>query len=166
MLFELIKAIVLAGLPIAAFSYYLIMLTRKKTVLQSTNASQLKKELKSIEHNKEPEETFWESALQKKFLKFGGGFYGVVTLITYIHIEGYQIIQFIVGVFGEGSAFSGGLVSLIIAFFIELFMNLITAFMWPVYWSKFLPIDLFWIWLVVAIISHTVATKHALSKVL
>ncbi len=166
MIVEIIKAAILAGLPIAAFSYYLIMLTRKKTALQSTNASQLKKELKTIEHNKETEETFWESALQKKFLKFGGGFYGVLTLITYIHIEGYQILQFIGGLFGEGSVFSGGVVSIIIAFFIEMLMNLITAFMWPVYWSEFLPIGSIWIWLVVAIISHTMATKYALTKIL
>lgn len=164
MVFELIKAIVLAGLPIAAFSYYLIMLTRKKTLLKSTNVRQLQKELKTLEHSKEPEQTFWESALQRKFLTFGGGFYGIVTLITYLHIELYQIAGFIGGIFEGKSIFSDGIVSLIIAFFIDLVKNLITAFIWPTYWFEYLPIGIFWIWLIVAILAHSMATKYALAK--
>lgn len=164
MFFDLIKAIVLAGIPIAAFSYYLIILTHKKVQLKSTNATQLKKELKTIEIDKSHEASFFENALQQKFMKFGGGFYGVLTFITYIHIEGYQLIQFINSLTGEGSVFGGSVFGFILSILIELIMNFFTALMWPFYWSKFLPIESFWLWLVVAVSSHTLATKYALSK--
>ena len=164
MIFDIIKAIVLAGIPIALFSYYLIILTRKKTVLKSTNATQLKKELKTVELDKNPDENFLHSLLQKKFLKFGGGFYGILTLITYLHIEIYQLIQFVGNFSGFDGMIDSGIVSLIIGFIVEAIMNLITAFMWPVYWFKYLPIGSFWVWLIVSIVAHTFATKYALSK--
>ena len=164
MIFEIIKAIVIAGIPIALFSYYLIILTRKKTQLKSTNATQLKKELKTVELDKNPDENFMHSMLQKKFLKFGGGFYGILTLITYLHIEIYQLIQFVSNFSGFEKMFESGIVSLIISFIIEAFMNLITAFMWPVYWFKYLPIGSSWVWLAIAILAHTIASRYALSK--
>ena len=162
MFIDLIKAIIFAGIPIAAFSYYLIILTGKKVQLKSTNATQLKKELKNLKLDKKKEESFIETILQKKFIKFGGGFYGVLTFITYIHIEGYQVVQFVGSLSGEGSG--AGIFSFILSFFIDMIMNFFTALMWPFYWFKFLPIDSFWLWLVVAILAHTIATRYALSK--
>jgi hypothetical protein len=164
MLYDFIKAIVLAGIPIAAFSYYLIILTRKKVQLQSTNATQLKKELKNIEIQSVEKEPFIQGILQKKFMKFGGGFYGVLTFITYLHIEGYQLIQFIDSFTTEGLGLNGGIFSLILGFFLDIIFNFFTALMWPIYWSKFLPIESFWIWLLVAIFAHTWATRYALSR--
>ena len=164
MLFDFIKAIVLAGIPIAAFSYYLIILTRKKVQLKSTNATQLKKELKNIEIETAEKESFIQGILQKKFMKFGGGFYGVLTFITYLHVEGYQLIQFINSFTSGESGFNGGIFSLVLGFFLEMIMNFFTALMWPIYWSRFLPIGSFWIWLLVAIIAHTWATRYALSR--
>lgn len=164
MLFDLIKAIVLAGIPIAAFSYYLIILTSKKVQLQSTNATQLKKELKQVELGTTDKESFIQGVLQKKFMKFGGGFYGVLTFITYLHIEGYQLIQFISSFTADGPGFNGGIFSLLLGFFLDMIMNFITALMWPIYWFKFLPIESFWVWLLVSICAHTWATRFALSK--
>jgi hypothetical protein len=164
MLFDFIKAIVLAGIPIAAFSYYLIILTRKKVQLQSTNATQLKKELKQVELVSSEKESFIQGVLQKKFMKFGGGFYGVLTFITYLHIEGYQLIQFISSFTADGPGFNGGIFSLILGFFLDMIMNFITALMWPIYWFKFLPIESFWVWLLVSISAHAWATRFALSR--
>lgn len=164
MIFDIIKAIIIAGLPIALFSYYLIILTRTKTQLKSTNATQLKKELKTLELKKNPDENFMHSLLQKKFLKFGGGFYGILTLITYIHIEIYQLIQFVNNFSGFNALFEAGILRLVIAFIIDAVMNLMSAFMWPFYWSDYLPIDSGLTWLVIAILAHTIATRYALSK--
>lgn len=164
MIFELIKAILIAGLPVALISYYLIMLTRKKTQLKSTNAKQLKKELQTIDVQHDSQEPLWQSMLQKKFIKFGGGFYGILTLITYLHIEIYQLIQFVGNFSGFEGMFESGILRFIIGLIIEAVMNLVTAFMWPIYWPNFLPIGSLWVWLIVSILAHTVATKYALSK--
>ncbi len=164
MIFEIIKAVLLAGFPIALISYYLITLTSKKTQLKSTNAKQLKEELKTIEIKHDMQEPFWQSMLQKKFIKFGGGFYGILTLITYLHIEIYQLIRFVGNFSGFEGMFESGILRFIIGLVIEAVMNLVTAFMWPVYWSEFLPIGSLWVWLIVAIAAHTLATRYALSK--
>ena len=126
--------------------------------------NRLKKELKQVELESTEKESFIQGVLQKKFMKFGGGFYGVLTFITYLHIEGYQLIQFISSFTADGLGFNGGIFSLIIGFFLEMIMNFITALMWPIYWFKFLPIESFWVWLLVSISAHTWATRFALSR--
>lgn len=163
MLIEIFKAIMYAGFPIAIISYYLIIFTSQKTHLVATNASQYKKEIKTIESD-DDETGFFEKLLRKKLIKFGGGFYGIMTLITYIHVEVYQFIDFIKN-FESFSAFIDKIgFSMILNFFIEAIMNLITALLWPLYWFKYMPIGSFLVWIIVAIVSHTLATRYALSK--
>lgn len=164
MLLEILKAIFLAGLPIAVISYYLVLLTSKNTTLVSKNSKQLKQELKTVTIENNEEDHFVKKAVQKKFLKFGGGFYGVLTFITYIHIEIMQIIDFIRSFSGFQNFIDSIGFSMIINFFLEAIMNLIQAFMWPMYWYKYLPIGSFWIWIIAALFAHTAATKYALKK--
>ncbi|HHL32376.1 MAG TPA: hypothetical protein ENJ41_07290 [Oceanospirillales bacterium] len=162
MIVDLLKAIIFAGVPVAFISYYLIVFTKAKVKLSSKNATQLKKELKAIKSVDKGDDNFFQQALQKKYLKFGGGFYGVVTLITYVHIELYQILEFIWNFKGFTAFIDSIGFSMVINFFIELVMNLIKAFMWPVYWYKYLPIGSFWVWLLVALVAHTAASRWAL----
>jgi len=53
---------------------------------------------------------------------------------------------------------------MIVNFFIEALMNLISAFLWFIYWHKYLPIESTWVWVLVGFIAHSSATKYALSK--
>jgi hypothetical protein len=162
MIIDLFKALIFAGVPVAFISYYLIVFTKAKVKLTSKNATQLKKELKAIKSVEKGDDNFLQQALQKKYLKFGGGFYGVVTLITYVHIELYQIFEFMRDFKGFAAFIDSIGFSMMINFFIELVMNLVKAFMWPIYWYKYLPIGSFWIWLLVAIVAHTAASRWAL----
>ena len=164
MLLEIIKAIFLAGLPIAVISYYLILLTSTKTKLVSKNSKELKQELKTVTIENHEDDHFVKKAVQQKFLKFGGGFYGVLAFITYIHIEIMQIIDFIRSFSGFQNFLDSIGFSMIINFFIEAIMNLVQAFIWPIYWYKYLPINSFWVWIIVALFAHTAATKYALNK--
>jgi len=164
MLLDIIKAIVYAGLPVAVISYYLIRFTSKKTVIKATNAKELKKELKNVEYKKDPESHIVQQMLHKKYLRFGGGFYGVLSFITYFHIETYQIIDFVRNFKNFQHFIDSVGFSMVVNFFIEAIMNLISAFIWPLYWYKYMPIGSFWVWLIVAIVAHSMATKLALSK--
>ncbi|MBL4773387.1 MAG: hypothetical protein JKX98_07225 [Alcanivoracaceae bacterium] len=164
MLLDIIRAIFFAGIPIALFSYYLIIITKKKVVLKSQNSRQLKKELKNIQLSKNKEDNVIQQILHKKYLKFGGGFYGVLAFITYIHIEIYQIVDFLKKFSGLQNFIDSIGFSMIIKFFLEAIMNFITALMWPIYWYKFLPIGSFWVWIIVSILAHTIATRYALSR--
>ncbi len=164
MVLDVFRAILFAGLPIALASYYLVRLTSKTTQLESTNATQLKKELKTIAFADNKEGGFVQKMLHKKFLKFGGGFYGIMTLLTYLHIELYQIIEFINNFDGFSGFIQSIGFSMVLNFFLEAIMNMVAAFLWPFYWFKFMPIGSFWVWLIVAVLAHTFATRYALSK--
>lgn len=149
MIIEILKAFILAGIPVAIFSYYLVKLTHQVT--DDKNGTRTKK-------------TNLKQMIYKKYLKFGGGFYGALAFITYLHIEFYQVIDFCKK-FTSISDFIDRIgIGMIINFFIEAIMNFITALIWPVYWHKFLPIDSIVIWLIIAIISHSMASKYALAK--
>ncbi len=152
MIIEIIKAILLAGIPIAFFSYYLIKLTHQVKIddKNKTKATTKKANVRQM--------------VYKKYLKFGGGFYGVVAFITYFHVEFYQVVDFFKK-FTNISDFIDRIgFSMIVNFFIEAIMNFITALIWPVYWPKFLPINSIAIWFIIAIIAHSMASKYALIK--
>jgi len=164
MILDILKAIVIAGIPVALISYFFTVLTSKKVPLKAQNSKELKIELKNTQIEKDHEESVIAQMLHKKWMRFGGGFYGVLVFITYIHIEVYQIFDFIRSFTGFQDFLDSIGFAMIINFFIEAVMNLITAFLWFVYWYKFLPIGSFWVWIIVAFIAHTSATKYALSR--
>ncbi len=164
MILDLFKAMVIAGVPIALFSYYLVKLTQEKVKLKANNAKQLQNELKTLKIQKKKGDNFFKHAMQKKFMKFGAGFYGIVAFITYMHIEVYQVITFVQN-YTDWQHFIDSIgFGMLVNFLIEAVMNLVTAFAWPIYWFKYLPIDSFWIWLLVAIFAHSAAVKYALSR--
>jgi len=164
MIVDVVKALIFAGLPVALFSYYLVILTRGNIQLKASNASELKKELKTIPDKQDSGEGVFVKILRKKFIKFGGGFYGILALMTYLHIEFVQVVDF----FKNFTSFTGFIESIgfkmLINFFIEAVVNLVIAFVWPIYWLKILPIGSLWVWLVIAFLAHWFATKYALSR--
>jgi hypothetical protein len=161
MITDLLKAILYAGIPIALLSYFLVIIARKETQTQTKNAKQLKGELQKIEFT---EQGFWKAFLYKKWMKFGGGFYGVVTFLTYLHIELYEVIDFFQSFFGTDSILSKLGLMLFVEFFIDSIINFVYAFLWPFYWTKYLPIGSFWVWLGVALFAHIIATQLAMYK--
>jgi len=164
MIIDIIKAIIFAGIPVALVSYFFTRLTSKKVPLKAQNSKELKLELKNTLIEKDHEESAIASMLHKKWMRFGGGFYGVMVFITYVHIEIYQIIEFVKN-FNSLQNFIDSIgFMMILNFFIEAFTNLITAFLWFTYWYTYLPIGSFWVWVVVVFIAHTVATKYALTQ--
>ena len=164
MIVDIFKAIVFAGVPIALFSYYLVILTREKVTLKSSNAKELKDELKQVKIKKDKKDNYFKHAIQKKFMVFGAGFYGIVAFITYLHIEVYQIIDFVQKFKGWQNFIDSIGFGMLLNFLLEAIMNLVTAFIWPVYWFKYLPIGSFWIWIIIAVSAHAIAVRYALSK--
>jgi len=166
MFIDILKALVFAGVPVALFSYYLVMLTRGNgdAQLKANNATELKIELKNIATEDKDEESLYVKILRKKFIEFGGGFYGILALMTYLHVEFNQLVDFIKS-FTSLSDFIDSIgFKMLINFFIEAMMNLVTAFIWPIYWIKILPVGSLWVWVVVAFLAHWFATKYALSR--
>ena len=99
--------------------------------------------------------------LQKKWAKFGGGFYGIVAFFTYIVVEVLEIINMVKG-FGGFFDFLKQLdFNVIIHILVEALTNFISAMIWPVYWMQRIDTDHTWVWFVVAYAGYWVGLKLA-----
>jgi hypothetical protein len=96
----------------------------------------------------------------EKWFSFGGGFYGLVALYTWLVVEWNEVWDFLVDLPGIVFSFDiGSLISLVINFFIESLMNFITAIAWPMYWLG--VADNPWVWIVVAYGGYWLGIKAA-----
>ena len=112
----------------------------------------LKDELKQLGKTKK-ERPKPRDPLHNKWMKFGGGFYGVVAMLTLVVVEwadikqlGLNSIQGMINNFG---------VELIIQLVIESFKNFIVAISWPVYWIDAIDSDRIWLWFIAAYAGYT-----------
>ncbi|QFU75296.1 hypothetical protein EY643_06320 [Halioglobus maricola] len=73
--------------------------------------------------------------VMERWFRFGGGFYGVVALYTWLYIEFDDVVNFLQGLANIVFDFSpSGLFQLILELFIESIMNFVWAIAWPAYW--------------------------------
>ncbi len=96
----------------------------------------------------------------EKWFSFGGGFYGLVALYTWLVIEWNEVWNFVSELPGLVLSFNiGGLISLAISLFIESIMNFFTAIAWPLYWLDVAGNP--WIWGGVAYAGYWLGIKAA-----
>jgi hypothetical protein len=96
----------------------------------------------------------------EKWFSFGGGFYGLVALYTWLVIEWNEVWGFLSDL--PGIVFSvdlGALIGLVVGFFIESLMNFITAIAWPIYWLDVAGNP--WVWIAVAYGGYWLGIKAA-----
>jgi hypothetical protein len=177
-----------SGLPIAATSFLLVWWAlrqdyldgasslgeydqMKKAEKQSRKAE--KKRLKAAKRNGLPEnpataadgESLDElqpterkfDPLHSKWMQFGGGFYGVVALFTYALIELGEVRDFILNL---TDLFHGGLISMVVNFFIESIKNFVAAISWPAYWMQRIHGEQ-WLWIVSAYAGYWLGARAA-----
>ena len=183
MIQELIKALFQAGVPVGITSYLLVWWALRSDYLQSpASVGEVEKHFKKISGKKnkkkrrksgrsEPaaEEPAAEThprlnPVHSKWLTFGGGFYGVVALLTYAIVELGEIRDFIArydGLAGLLRQFSFGM---IIELIIDALMNFIVAIAWPVYWLSDIAGEYIWIWFAVAYGGYWAGVKAALHR--
>lgn len=87
--------------------------------------------------------------LTSKWVEFGGGFYGLVAVLTYLIIEVQEVIELLSSEGGILEAIGQLGIGTLINFFIESLLNFITAITWPVYWMGEGSAP-FWQWFVAA----------------
>ena len=102
--------------------------------------------------------------VHNKWLAFGGGFYGVVGLLTYLVVELGEISDFITGFDGFLSFFSNISLGLFIGLFIDSIVNFVVAIAWPAYWLSDINSDYIWMWFVAAYAGYWAGTRFALSR--
>ncbi len=187
MMREIFRALFQAGIPVAVTSYLLIWWALKNQHIQG--ASNLKdievhfKEVSKARSRKKKEEKRLRkkggvaveakpgqqdehkmNPAHKKWLSFGGGFYGVVGLLTYAVVELGEIRDFITQFDGLSSLISDITLDLFIGFFINSITNFIVAIAWPVYWLSDIRSDYIWMWFVAAYVGYWAGTRFALHQ--
>ena len=156
-LIEVFWALLMAGVPIAVFTLALVWWALHRGHFQeSLDPRALEREMQAMgkknkknkkEQTKNPVS---QNPLQKKWAKFGGGFYGIVAFFTYIVVEVVDITTTIMN-FGGFWGFLRQLdIGVIIGMFIEALTNFISAMIWPVYWMDRIEADQEWVWFVAA----------------
>jgi hypothetical protein len=150
-----------AGLPVALASYALTWWALRNDYLDSVvDIDELEKQIK--QQSKDKKNRKQADPVHNKWLKFGGGFYGVVAMLTYIVVELGEIRDFFLQFEGIGAFFSGISISLLIDLIIDSFMNFVVAIAWPWYWMGDIAGPHIWVWFLVAYGGYWAGTRLAL----
>lgn len=184
MILELFRALLLAALPVGLASYFLFSwVLRRRAPGAVTSLKAIQRELKreSKERSKERKEQkrsvserLAEGAhfsagkpfdlVQNKWLKFGGGFYGVVGLLTYAVVElrdlwafamSFESIWMLIAQFGLDT---------LINLLVEALRNFIVAIAWPAYWLSSIQTQHPWLWFVLAYAGYWGGARLALHR--
>lgn len=124
------------GLPVAVLSYLLLGWSYKSGRLgrDSDHKAQRAalKEMKKAARKKDiPEANF----VTRKWLRFGGGFYGAAGLWTLLVAELADLFSLIIDWPGIGRIFAGGPINFLVGLIKNQIGNFVTAITWFDYWS-------------------------------
>lgn len=162
---EVFRAAIVAGLPIGVFTFALVWWSLrgghfKEALDMKALENEMKQMAKAGKKNAKKEQVL-RHPLQKKWAKFGGGFYGIVAFFTYIVIEAAEILTMIVEFGGFWDFLKQLNFGVIVNIFIEAITNFITAMVWPLYWMQRVDSNQVWIWFAVAYGGYWFGLKQA-----
>lgn len=133
---ELLAALLTAGLPLFLLSLALVSWALHQGWLAGETVKELQLSLEALaKTQKDKHNSQRIDAPLVKWFRFGGGFYGLVALYTWLLVEWEDVADFLGGLADiVVNIDAGGLVGLLIELFIESMMNFVTAIAWPAYW--------------------------------
>jgi len=169
------------ALPVGAFSFALVWWSINRGYLQGDGGvSGVGKEIKAlsderkkarklrgkIKKGKAPEQPVEErrfDPVQEKWLKFGGGFYGVVAFYTYALVEWREIADFIANFGGLLEMLRRIGIGAVIELLVNSIINFVAAIAWPVYWIRQASGAYIWVWFVAAYAGYWLGIRLALT---
>ena len=172
---DIFWAVIMVGLPVAAFTTAIVWWGFQKgafSELLDTRA--LGREISAMKKNNKAKKKLEKEApansrevhfVQKKWTKFGGGFYGIVGFFTYIVIEFLEIISMIRNFGGFFEFLKNYGLDVIINIIVSALSNFVAALVWPVYWMRRIDSGNVWIWFVVAYAGYWLGLKLAQTMV-
>jgi len=157
---DIFSAVFMAGLPVGLCSYGLAWWTIRKGYIEPVTSV---KALELAVKNRRKDKVLKKQgdAAHRKWLTFGGGFYGVVALLTYAIVELGEIRDFILGLGGIFEMIRNLSLSVIINLFVGAFRNFVIAIAWPMYWLNEVRGQSFWVWLAVAYAGYWTGVRLA-----
>lgn len=167
MVTEILEALLKAALPLGVFSFLMFRWSLKSGRLQGGKDHRaLRVEMKALRKTTKSKKAKSRNPLHNKWMKFGGGFYGLVGLWTFLVIEALEIYDFVTGYEGMDSLAqtisATSFIGLAMEFLVNSFKNFITAIIWPGYWPNVLDSQRIWIWAIMAYVGYRIGLKLAL----
>lgn len=127
-------AVIWFALPVGLFSYLAMgWLMKEGKLPASMDRKALKEHMKTMKKEGEIKKL---NPIFKKWMDFGGGFYGAAAVYTYMIVETGEVLGFIFKMLNPDNwTFDIGL-DLLIRLIIETFSNLLLALLWFTYWPS------------------------------
>ena len=124
------------GIPVAFLTWYLF--SRLYDRGQLDNQEDPRQSFKALKARTKKEGLIDSNLVQQRWMKFGGGFYGLTALWTLVAIEFVDVSQFIMNFPGFSALFSEGIISFVIGVVVNQLLNLLAAFLWFGFWDNVL----------------------------
>jgi hypothetical protein len=145
-----LEAILTFGLPLAFLSWMVFDWMYSDGQLDREDDPKLiKSKLKNIKQDFKTRGTGQGNFLYRKWMWFGGGFYGLAGLWTFVATEIVDIARFLQQ-FTDPGYFAGGLIDLLMRFLMNQLGNLINAALWFTYWPGENESTLVWVFVAYA----------------
>jgi hypothetical protein len=152
---DLVKATFYAGLPVQIFTFLMVYYAYNKGYLTSdVNIRDAFKDKKNPAKKLSKANKKSLLFLHSKWMTFGGGFYGLVALLTFIYIELDQTVQFLIHVTGWQSFLNLLTFDAILGMVIEAFVNMLKALLWFTYWPNVFDMENVAIWFVASYMGY------------
>ena len=133
-IFEILWAMFILGLPVGLMSWYLVdRLYQTGRISREDDFQTLRKNVRKIKKNTKKNTEGFNFA-ERRWMKFGGGFYGITAFTTWITIELSEALSFVGNFPGLSEMFKDGIGSFILNFFVNQLQNFISALIWFSYW--------------------------------
>jgi hypothetical protein len=187
MLWELIRAMFLAGVPVALASYLLVWWSLRRGYLgPAGSVRDMEKSMKALSKKRRQARKQRKAArkggkeapdvegigtaddridpVHKKWLAFGGGFYGIVGLLTYAVVEVGELRDFFQGFESIAALLAQFGFDMLVNLLIDAVMNFVVAIAWPMYWMSEIQMKEAWIWFGAAYFGYWAGVKGALRR--
>lgn len=149
MIREIFIAFFKAGLPVGVVAYLLVWWALRNGYLSGVESvKEIEKEVKRLAKDKESKTD--SDLVHRKWLAMGGGFYGVVAVLTWVFVELGEILDFITSFDGFDAFINSLTIGTLVQLFVEAIKNSFLAIAWPVYWLSDIQSDYIWIWFIMA----------------
>lgn len=134
---NLLRAIIELGLPVAALSWLLFYrLYNRGELARDADHKTIRSSLKQIKTSSKNGDKQADHILHKKWMKFGGGFYGVAALWTLIVIEVSGVVSVIAHPSRNiESMFEGGVINFIVGWAFGQVTTFVQAITWFNWWA-------------------------------
>ncbi len=133
---NILTALFIAGIPLFLLSLLLVSWALHRGWLTGTSVKELQGSLDALKKaQKDKNNSEKVDPALGKWLRFGGGFYGLVALYTLLVIEVVDVFHFLAGLADLVIDLRlGAVIGLAIEFLINSIMNFVQAIGWPAYW--------------------------------